>query len=72
MIFYVLSIKHNNKNCFACWLEDLLLISGGDSTPSKKVTTRYQQQIFQPTRKAIFIIMFNTQYVKYHLWILSL
>jgi hypothetical protein len=39
------------------------------STPLtlKKVTTIYQQQIFQPTRKAIFVIMFNAQYVKYHI-----
>ena len=30
MIFYILSIKHYNKIAFACWLEDLLLMSGGD------------------------------------------
>jgi len=34
----------------------------------QNVTTIYQQQIFQPTRKAIFVIMFNAQYVKYHIW----
>jgi hypothetical protein len=35
----------------------------------KNITTRYHQQIFQPTRKAV--IMLNTQYIKYHIWILS-
>jgi hypothetical protein len=29
VIFYILNIEHNNKIAL-CWLEDLLLMSGGD------------------------------------------
>ena len=47
-MFFIWRVKHNNK-IFACWLEDLLLISGGDLFEDEVFSKGKAKNHFIPT-----------------------